>query len=290
LTAREHLPDKIVARDLVLSYPNAASDSGHAVLKGFDLSVRDGEFLSLLGPSGCGKSTFLNILAGLVPQSSGDIRVDGEPVSAARHKLGVVFQGYALFPWRTVRKNVETGLEIRRVSRAQRRAEAEHYLRLVGLLDFADHYPHQLSGGMRQRVAIARALAYGPEVLLMDEPFGALDAQTRESLQQELLGIWEKNAKTVVFVTHSIDEAIFLSDRVAVMGRGPGRVKEIIDVDLPRPRDASLRHCAAFIALRQRAWESLSTELAHAHSHSYAPPVRTARDSIAEIYAGEPHA
>jgi len=290
MTAREHLPDKIVARDLALSYPNAASDSGHAVLKGFDLSVRDGEFLSLLGPSGCGKSTFLNILAGLVPQSSGDIRVDGEPVSAARHKLGVVFQGYALFPWRTVRKNVETGLEIRRVSRAQRRAEAEHYLRLVGLLDFADHYPHQLSGGMRQRVAIARALAYGPEVLLMDEPFGALDAQTRESLQQELLGIWEKNAKTVVFVTHSIDEAIFLSDRVAVMGRGPGRVKEIIDVDLPRPRDASLRHCAAFIALRQRAWESLSTELAHAHSHSYAPPVRTARDSIAEIYAGEPHA
>ncbi|TCK34432.1 NitT/TauT family transport system ATP-binding protein [Paraburkholderia sp. BL8N3] len=290
MTAREHLRDKIVARDLALSYPNAASDSGHAVLKGFDLSVRDGEFLSLLGPSGCGKSTFLNILAGLVPQSSGDIRVDGEPVSAARHKLGVVFQGYALFPWRTVRKNVETGLEIRRVSRAQRRAEAEHYLRLVGLLDFADHYPHQLSGGMRQRVAIARALAYGPEVLLMDEPFGALDAQTRESLQQELLGIWEKSAKTVVFVTHSIDEAIFLSDRVAVMGRGPGRVKEIIDVDLPRPRDASLRHCAAFIALRQRAWESLSTELAHAHSHSYAPPVRTARDSIAEIYAGEPHA
>ena len=290
MTAREHLPDKIVARDLALSYPNAASDSGHAVLKGFDLSVRDGEFLSLLGPSGCGKSTFLNILAGLVPQSSGDIRVDGEPVSAARHKLGVVFQGYALFPWRTVRKNVETGLEIRRVSRAQRRAEAEHYLRLVGLLDFADHYPHQLSGGMRQRVAIARALAYGPEVLLMDEPFGALDAQTRESLQQELLGIWEQSAKTVVFVTHSIDEAIFLSDRVAVMGRGPGRVKEIIDVDLPRPRDASLRHSRGVHRAEAKSVESLSTELAHAHSHSYAPPVRTARDSIAEIYAGEPHA
>ncbi|MFM0739584.1 ABC transporter ATP-binding protein [Paraburkholderia xenovorans] len=253
--------DKIVARDLSLTYANEATDSSHTVLDGFELSVRDGEFLALLGPSGCGKSTFLSILAGLVPQTSGDITVDGEAVSAARQKLGVVFQGYALFPWRTVRKNVETGLEIRGVKSAQRRSEAERFLRLVGLLDFADHYPHQLSGGMRQRVAIARVLAYGPEILLMDEPFGALDAQTRESLQQELLGIWEKSAKTVVFVTHSIDEAIFLADRVAIMGRGPGRVKEIVDVDLPRPRPASIRHSAAFVALRERAWASLSEEL-----------------------------
>ncbi|KMZ12077.1 Taurine transport ATP-binding protein TauB [Candidatus Burkholderia humilis] len=227
------------------------------MLEGFDLNVREGEFLAVLGPSGCGKSTFLSILAGLTPQTSGAITVDGESVSAAHRKLGLVFQGYALFPWRTVRKNVETGLEIRGVKRAQRRSEAERFLRLVGLLDFADHYPHQLSGGMRQRVAIARVLAYGPEILLLDEPFGALDTQTCESLQQELLGIWEQSAKTVVFVTHSIDEAIFLADRVAIMGRAPGRVKAIVDIDLPCPRDASVRHSAAFIALRQRAYAHL---------------------------------
>ena len=253
--------EKIVARDLSLTYTNAQTDTRHTVLRRFDLAVREGEFLSLLGPSGCGKSTFLNVLAGLTPPTSGDIRVDGEPVSTVRQKLGFVFQGYALFPWRTVRRNVEAGLEIRGMKRAERRSEADRFLRLVGLLEFADHYPHQLSGGMRQRVAIARALAYGPEILLMDEPFGALDAQTRELLQQELLAIWEQSATTVVFVTHSIDEAIFLSDRIAILGRGPGRVKEIVDVDLPRPRDAALRHSAAFIALRQRAWESLSTEL-----------------------------
>ncbi|WP_373321134.1 ABC transporter ATP-binding protein [Paraburkholderia flagellata] len=253
--------EKIVARDLSLTYTNAQTETRHTVLKRFDLAVREGEFLSLLGPSGCGKSTFLNVLAGLTLPTSGDIRVDGDPVSAVRQKLGFVFQGYALFPWRTVRRNVEAGLEIRGMKRAERRSEAERFLRLVGLLEFADHYPHQLSGGMRQRVAIARALAYGPEILLMDEPFGALDAQTRELLQQELLAIWEQSATTVVFVTHSIDEAIFLSDRIAILGRGPGRVKEIVDVDLPRPRDAALRHSAAFIALRQRAWESLSTEL-----------------------------
>ncbi|CAD6545994.1 Aliphatic sulfonates import ATP-binding protein SsuB [Paraburkholderia hiiakae] len=255
------LREKIVTRDLSLTYSNVQTDTHHTVLKRFDLAVREGEFISLLGPSGCGKSTFLNVLAGLTPPTSGDIRVDGEPVSAVRQKLGFVFQGYALFPWRTVRRNVEAGLEIRGMKRAGRRSEAERFLRLVGLLEFADHYPHQLSGGMRQRVAIARALAYGPEILLMDEPFGALDAQTRELLQQELLAIWEQSATTVVFVTHSIDEAIFLSDRIAILGRGPGRVKEIIDVDLPRPRDAALRHSPAFIALRQRAWESLSTEL-----------------------------
>ncbi|WP_250494839.1 ABC transporter ATP-binding protein [Caballeronia sp. GAWG1-1] len=258
------MSEKIVARGLGLTYENEATGSSLTVLDNFDLSVREGEFLAVLGPSGCGKSTFLSILAGLVPQTAGEITVDGEPVSAARQKLGVVFQGYALFPWRTVRKNVETGLEIRGVKAVQRRSEAERFLRLVGLLDFADHYPHQLSGGMRQRVAIARVLAYGPEILLMDEPFGALDAQTRESLQQELLAIWEQSAKTVVFVTHSIDEAIFLADRVAIMGRAPGRVKEIIDIDLPRPRDASLRHSAAFMALRQRAWASLSLELGEA--------------------------
>jgi len=278
MSATHTSPDKIVVRDLSLAYVNEATASSHTVLEHFDLRVREGEFLAVLGPSGCGKSTLLNLLAGLTLPTSGRISVDGEPVGAARNKLGFVFQGYALFPWRTVRKNVETGLEIRGVKRAQRRSEAERFLRLVGLLDFADHYPHQLSGGMRQRVAIARVLAYGPEILLMDEPFGALDAQTRESLQQELLGIWEQSAKTVVFVTHSIDEAIFLADRVAIVGRGPGRVKEIIDVDLPRPRSASIRHSAGFVALRQRAWASLSDELDDVRS---AP-----RDFVAETLTG----
>jgi NitT/TauT family transport system ATP-binding protein len=258
--------DKIVARDLSLVYTNETTGAPHTVLEGFGLNVREGEFLALLGPSGCGKSTFLNVLAGLTPPASGTLSVDGEPVSAARSKLGFVFQGYALFPWRTVRRNVETGLEIRGVKRAERRAQAERFLRLVGLLEFADHYPHQLSGGMRQRVAIARVLAYGPEILLMDEPFGALDAQTRETLQQELLAIWEASAKTVVFVTHSIDEAIFLADRIAIMGRGPGRVKEILEVALPRPRDASIRHSRAFAALRERAWTTLSAELGDARA------------------------
>jgi NitT/TauT family transport system ATP-binding protein len=266
MSATRTAPDKIVVRDLSLAYVNEATASSHTVLEHFDLRVREGEFLAVLGPSGCGKSTLLNLLAGLTSPTSGRISVDGEPVGAARNKLGFVFQGYALFPWRTVRKNVETGLEIRGLKRAQRRSEAERFLRLVGLLDFPDHYPHQLSGGMRQRVAIARVLAYGPEILLMDEPFGALDAQTRESLQQELLGIWEQSAKTVVFVTHSIDEAIYLADRVAVVGRRPGRVKEIIDIDLPRPRPASIRHDAAFVALRQRAWASLSSELSGAQT------------------------
>jgi len=259
--------DKIVAEHLGLTYVDQGTP-GHArsnaVLQDFSLSVREGEFLSVLGPSGCGKSSFLNILAGLVPQTKGDVRIDGQILTGVSRKLGVVFQGYALFPWRTVIENIEIGLEIRDVKRAERRAEATRFLALVGLQAYGNHYPHQLSGGMRQRVAIARALAYGPEVLLMDEPFGALDAQTRESLQSELLGIWEKSAKTVVFITHSIDEAIFLSDRVAIMTRGPGRVKEIIDIPLPRPRDDSVRNSTEFLALRQCAWALLKTEVAEA--------------------------
>jgi NitT/TauT family transport system ATP-binding protein len=270
--------DKIVAEHLGLTYVDQGTP-GHArsnvVLQDFNLSVREGEFLSVLGPSGCGKSSFLNILAGLVPQTSGDVRIDGQILTGVSRMLGVVFQGYALFPWRTVIENIEIGLEIRDVKRAERRAEASRFLSLVGLQTYGNHYPHQLSGGMRQRVAIARALAYGPEVLLMDEPFGALDAQTRESLQSELLGIWEKSAKTVVFITHSIDEAIFLSDRVAFMTRGPGRVKEIIDIPLPRPRDDAVRNSTEFLALRQRAWSLLKTEVAGARSTPAQEQTRT---------------
>lgn len=227
------------------------------VLKDFDLQVREGEFLSILGPSGCGKSTYLNILAGLAKKTGGTLEIDGMPLQGINRNQGVVFQGYALLPWRSVLDNIAVGLEIRGVSKAERRERAREYLDLVGLTGFATRFPHELSGGMRQRVAIARSLVYEPDVLLMDEPFAALDAQTRESLQDELLRIWDLHKKTIVFITHSLDEAIFLSDRVAVMTPRPGRIREIIDIDLERPRLPQVRNSHEFVHLRQRAWASL---------------------------------
>ncbi|SDI41457.1 NitT/TauT family transport system ATP-binding protein [Pseudomonas flavescens] len=255
---------KIVAKGVQMGY-QAYNEAGQleqvSVLDGFDLQVREGEFLSLLGPSGCGKSTFLNILAGLAHRTGGQLDVDGQPLQGINRSQGVVFQGYALLPWRTVLDNIAMGLEIRGVGKAERRDKARYYLALVGLEGFAARYPHELSGGMRQRVAIARSLVYEPDVLLMDEPFAALDAQTREILQDELLRIWDLHRQTIVFITHSLDEAVFLSDRVAVMTARPGRVKEIFDIDLPRPRAAELRNTHAFVQLRQRAWEVLREEV-----------------------------
>ncbi|UXL38004.1 ABC transporter ATP-binding protein [Pseudomonas fragi] len=255
---------KIVARDLSMEF-QARDESGREervpVLEGFDLQVREGEFLSILGPSGCGKSTFMNILAGLAHKTGGDLLVDGKPLQGINRNQGVVFQGYALLPWRTVLDNIAVGLEIRGVGKAQRLETAREYLELVGLNGFASRYPHELSGGMRQRVAIARSLAYDPDVLLMDEPFAALDAQTRETLQSELLRIWDTHKKTIVFITHSLDEAIFLSDRVAVMTQRPGRIKEIFDIDLARPRLPELRNTQTFVHYRQRAWEALRDEV-----------------------------
>ena len=248
------------------------------ILDDFQLEVKEGEFLSILGPSGCGKSTFLNILGGLDSQSSGEIFVDDQVVTGAGNNLGYVFQAYALFPWRTVLENVGVGLEIRGVKRKERREIAKEYIDLVGLGEFANRYPHELSGGMKQRVAIARALAYQPEVLLMDEPFAALDAQTREVLQYELLRIWEETHKTIVFVTHSIDEAVFLSDRVAVMTARPGRIKEIIEVPLARPRSEELRNSPEFAGIRHQAWELLKDEVLQAQEPSLR---RTATASFA---------
>nr|WP_246336077.1 ABC transporter ATP-binding protein [Azomonas macrocytogenes] len=243
----------------------AKNESGQpervVALADFNLDVREGEFLSVLGPSGCGKSTFLSILAGLAKKTAGSIRIDGQPLEGINANQGVVFQGYALFPWRTVLENIEVGLEIRGVPRAERRERAREYLELVGLEGFGGRYPHEISGGMRQRVAIARSLVYEPDVLLMDEPFAALDAQTREILQDELLRIWDRYKKTIVFITHSLDEAIFLSDRIAVMTHRPGRVKEIIEVPLPRPRQAEVRNSEEFVHLRQRAWAVLKDEV-----------------------------
>ncbi|MDR2019956.1 MAG: ABC transporter ATP-binding protein [Treponema sp.] len=236
-------------------------------LENFDLDIEEGEFLSLLGPSGCGKSTFLNILAGLDDFDQGEILVDRKPLERRSFNRGFVFQSYALLPWRTVLKNLEVGLEIRRVERKERRRIARRYLELVGLAAFENQYPHQLSGGMRQRVAIARVLAYQPDLLLMDEPFAALDAQTRETLQIELLRIWEADKKTILFVTHSIDEAILLSDRVAFMSSRPGRIREIIAIDLPRPRTEGIRNSVDFARIRKNLWELLQEEALQAQSY-----------------------
>ena len=232
-----------------------------SALVDINLRIEEGEFVCLLGPSGCGKSTLLKIIAGLIPATSGRITINGKPVSGPGPERAVVFQDYALFPWMTVRDNVEFGLEARRLPAAERREMSSRLLKVVGLSDFAERFPHQLSGGMKQRVSIARALAVDPSLLLMDEPFGALDAQTRHLLQDELLRIWREYRKTVVFVTHSIEEAIYLSDRIVVMTARPGRVKQIVVVPEARPRDM------ASVEMNQRQREVravLSEEIARA--------------------------
>lgn len=231
------------------------------VLDGVDLSIRKGEFITLVGPSGSGKSVLLDIIGGLTQATDGNVQLDGRRITRPDPKTGYVFQQYALFPWRTALANIEYALEVRGVAKAERAATARHLLALFGLAGFEDRFPNQLSGGMQQRVAIARALASNPEVLLMDEPFAALDQQTRELLQGELLRIWGKINTTVIFVTHSIDEAIFLADRVVVMTARPGAVKEIIDIDLPRPRDGDIRASAEFNLYRARVWDVLRDEV-----------------------------
>ena len=201
------------------------------------LEINDSEFICIVGPSGCGKSTLLRMIAGLEPVTGGEILMDGKRITSPSPEIGFVFQEYTLFPWRTVGKNVEFGLELKRVPPHEREKVVAKYLDMVGLSRFKDAYPHQLSGGMRQRTAIARTLAVNPKVLLMDEPFGALDAQTRNILQEQLLDIWHKEKKKVLFVTHNVDEAVFLADKVVVMTARPGRIKEIVGIDIPRPRD-----------------------------------------------------
>ncbi|WP_336920938.1 ABC transporter ATP-binding protein [Aquipuribacter sp. SD81] len=228
-------------------------------LEHIDLDVQAGEFVSLIGPSGCGKSTLLRLLADLIRPTSGTVLVDGSDPHRARldRTYGMVFQAATLLEWRRVRANVELPLEIMGVARTERRARATEMLALVGLADFADAYPWQLSGGMQQRVAIARALAFRPAVLLMDEPFGALDEMTRERMQAELLRIWRETGTTVVFVTHSIGEAVFLSTRVVVMSPRPGRVADVVDVDLPRERDDDTREDQRFFDLTTRVRDAL---------------------------------
>jgi NitT/TauT family transport system ATP-binding protein len=227
-------------------------------LEDFSLSIAEGSFVSIVGPSGCGKSTLLDIVSGLTRSKGGNITIGGKTVTGPNLDRGFIMQGYALFPWRTVRRNVEYGLEVKRVPKKERRGIAQNFINLVDLNGFEDRFPNELSGGMRQRVAIARALAYDPKVLLMDEPFAAVDAQTRETLQDELLNIWGKTGKTVIFVTHSIEEAVLLADRVVVMTPRPGRIKTIVDIDLPRPRsNAEMRASADYGVIVRRVWELL---------------------------------
>lgn len=206
-------------------------------LQDIGLSVRQGEFVCIVGPSGCGKSTFLNLIAGFDRPTQGEIRLHGRTIAKPAADRGVVFQEHALFPWLTVRQNVSFGPSVAHVPKAEYEPRVDGYLSLVGMRKFADMYPDQLSGGMRQRAAIARALVNDPEILLMDEPFGALDLLTREAMQRELARIWGETGKTVIFVTHSIDEAVLLGDRVVVFSAHPGRIREIVAVELPRPRD-----------------------------------------------------
>jgi NitT/TauT family transport system ATP-binding protein len=205
-------------------------------LHDINLNIGENEFVCFIGPSGCGKTTLLRIIAGLEEPSSGEIRLEGLPIKGPGPEMGMVFQEYSLFPWRTVLDNVAFGLELKSIPKDERYSKAKQYLKMVGLERFEKRYPHELSGGMKQRVAIARALVNEPKALLMDEPFGALDAQTRNTMQSELLRIWEEERKTVIFVTHSVDEAIYLADRIVIMSARPGKIKDVIRIDLSRPR------------------------------------------------------
>jgi NitT/TauT family transport system ATP-binding protein len=239
-------------------------------LDGLDLTVRAGEFFVLVGPSGCGKSTVLDLISGLNRPAGGTIRVGERIVTEPGLDRGFVFQQYTLLPWRTAQGNIEFALEAAGgLTRRQRREKALDYLELVGLTDFADRYPHELSGGMKQRVAIARSLSYEPEVLLMDEPYGALDAQTRERLQQELLSIWRRTGTTVVFITHDIDEAVFLGQRVGVMSSRPGRIKTVVDVWLDHGgQHEDVRSTEQFARHRHQVWSLLRTDLTAAADDS----------------------
>lgn len=252
---------KIMARNVSKIYPTV--DGPMVALDDFSLDVAEGEFVCIVGPSGCGKSTFLRMLAGLEDISIGtiDIRPGSEP---GKPLNSVVFQEYAIFPWKTVIENVAFGLQMRGISARERTDIARQWLDRVGLAKFAGYYPHQISGGMKQRVSIIRALANDPEVLLMDEPLGALDAQTRVVLQDELMRIWEDTRKTVVYITHSLDEAVFLGDRVVLMSAQPGRHLATFNIDLPRPRTIEIMNTPRFAEYRGEIWSQLSNEVTRA--------------------------
>jgi ABC-type nitrate/sulfonate/bicarbonate transport system ATPase subunit len=252
---------KLEAQDIRLEYQQPRTGSRLVALDGINLKIADGEFVSIVGPSGCGKTTFLSVVDGLIPASGGRILVDGKAVTKPGPDRAVVFQDASLLPWRTVRQNVLYGLECIGLAKSEANDRAERFIAMVGLRGFEHHYPYELSGGMQQRVNLARALVMDPQILLMDEPFASLDAQTRELMQEELLSIWSQSKKTVLFITHQIDEAIYLSDRVVVFSGRPGRVKEIIPVEIERPRKLRLKREPPFHKNEDRIWTLIEDDV-----------------------------
>lgn len=255
----DDLPAGMLAIDQVgMEFALADDGSTFNVLDNISLDIPKGKFVSIVGHSGCGKSTLLRILAGLTMPTLGEVRVDGSIVEGPSVSRGMVFQQDAVFPWLSVRDNIEYGLKVRGMKKAQRQAESDTWIKLVGLEGWENAYPKQLSGGMRKRVDLARVYANNPDVMLMDEPFGALDAQTKATMQSELLSLWQQAGSTVVFVTHDLEEAVFLSDLVIVLSRNPGRVKQVLQVDLPRPRNEELRLSDEFLGEKRRLFDILS--------------------------------
>ena len=252
----------VSAHGVSVEYERTREKDTLVALADFSLDIADGEFVTIVGPSGCGKSTFLNVVAGLTYPATGEVTVYGKPVTGPGPDRAVVFQDYALMPWRTVDANVRFGLEMQRRVDKNTPAKIKHYIEMVGLTGFERAYPRELSGGMRQRVGLARALVTEPRLLLMDEPFAAVDAMTRELMQDELSRIVADTGQAIIFITHSVDEAITLGDRIAVVTNRPGRIKDIIKVDLPRPRSRDSRHLPAFQELRDRVWRDLQSERA----------------------------
>ncbi|CAN5339075.1 ABC transporter ATP-binding protein [soil metagenome] len=251
---------RLSIREVGKTFPGNRGKPPTQALRPVSLEVEDNDFITVLGPSGCGKSTLLRLVAGLDTPTTGEILLDGARIHGPGADRGVVFQSYTLFPWLNVRQNICFGLREKGLPEAQQKEISEQYIAKVGLRGFEDHYPKQLSGGMQQRVAIARALANDPKILLLDEPFGALDNQTRVLMQELLLGIWESARKTVLFVTHDIDEAIFMANRVAVFTARPGRIKADVPVDLPHPRHYTVKTTPEFMALKARLTEEIRAE------------------------------
>jgi ABC-type nitrate/sulfonate/bicarbonate transport system ATPase subunit len=256
----EHHLSKLVIDNVSRIFPAVRGGTPTRALEPTNLSVADNDFVTILGPSGCGKSTLLRMVAGLDTPTTGRILLDGKALTGPGADRGMVFQSYTLFPWLTVSENISFGLRERGVSQRERTRIAGEWLEKVGLTSFANHFPKQLSGGMQQRTAIARALANDPKILLLDEPFGALDNQTRALMQELLLGIWERERKTVIFVTHDIEEAVFLASRTVVMSARPGRIKADIAVDLPHPRHYTIKTSPAFSDLKARLTEEIRVE------------------------------